>query len=442
MASSGEKGASSSTNCRSRKSFISAASTFFEENVDGHAASTPWTKIAYIIIAYFLGAGVLSLPFAASQLGYLLFGVALVLVYLASLLSARAYAACYEAHPVSRALSDVAKEAYGKRAETGTRILAYVFMTLVCVILHLTCSISLEHVAPGGCAVFYSLAVAVAIVLLLQVRDMSEIGTLSIIGVITILGVVGIIVIALPVRGGSGGGESFFVPQTHTTLLLMAIGFMDVVFSFAGQVIYIELLSEMEKPEDFSKAVFTSNTVMLCCYAVVGCLGYHIVGAKDLKSGEPVTSGVASRGSPLDRIVNALLFVHVIIAYLIEANVVARGFLLIAGKDAHTASQALWTTTTALLVGFAFLISNLVPFFSAVVAFVSAFAATLVCWCLPCLFALKLDRDCAVRLGRWEKVAMKVLIPITIIISVVGTAAAIMEMVKQGSDNAFSFCTS
>ena len=72
----------------------------------------------------------LSLPFAASQLGYLLFGVALVLVYLASLLSARAYAACYEAHPVSRALSDVAKEAYGKRAETGTRILAYVFMTL------------------------------------------------------------------------------------------------------------------------------------------------------------------------------------------------------------------------------------------------------------------------------------------------------------------------
>ena len=37
---------------------------------------------------------------------------------------------------------------------------------------------------------------------------------------------------------------------------------------------------------------------------------------------------------------------------------------------------------------------------------------------------------------------MKVLIPITIVISVVGTAAAIMEMVKQGSDNAFSFCTS
>ena len=43
----------------------------------------------------------------------------------------------------------------------------------------------------------------------------------------------------------------------------------------------------------------------------VARLRYHYVGALKLKSGEPVTSGVASRGSPLDRILNALLFVHV-----------------------------------------------------------------------------------------------------------------------------------
>lgn len=72
----------------------------------------------------------LSIPFAASQLGYLLYGIALILVYLASLLSGRAFAACYEAVPGARALSDVAKEAYGKRAETGTRVLVYVYMTL------------------------------------------------------------------------------------------------------------------------------------------------------------------------------------------------------------------------------------------------------------------------------------------------------------------------
>lgn len=146
-------------------------------------------------------------------------------------------------------------------------------MTQVLVILHLTCSISLERVAPGGCVVFYSIAVAAAMILVLQVRDMSEVGTMSIVGTITILGVVGIIVIALPVRGGTGGGENFFVPQAHTTLLLMAIAFMDIVFSFAGQIIYIELLSEMKQPKDFMKAMVSSNTVMFACYAVVGCLG-------------------------------------------------------------------------------------------------------------------------------------------------------------------------
>jgi len=105
-----------------------------------------------------------------------------------------------------------------------------------------------------------------------------------------------------------------------------------------------------------------------------------------------------------------------------------------------TVSQATWTLTTGLLVGFAFLISNLVPFFSAVTAFASALCATLACWCVPCLCALKLERDFAVSLGCGEKTAMKILIPITIVVSLVGTAASVMEMInklKQDSGTPF-----
>jgi len=213
------------------------------------------------------------------------------------------------------------------------RVFQYTYMMLVLIILHLTCAISLGRIIPGLCVVIYSVIVAAVMVVMLQVRDMSEVGSLSLICTATILLVVCIALIGLPITdAGSGGGESLGPPKAHSTILLMSVAMMDIVFSFAGQIIYIELQSEMTEPKDFIKAMTTANTTMYACYLLVGCVGYHFVGGADLKNGDPVTSEISSRGSGLDRFVNALLFVHVLIAYLIEANVVARGFFMIGAR--------------------------------------------------------------------------------------------------------------
>ena len=167
---------------------------------------------------------------------------------------------------------------------------------------------------------------------------------------------------------------------------------------------------------------------MYVCYLLVGCVGYHFVGAGDLKGGDPVTSEI-SKGSGGDRFVNALLFVHVLIAYLIEANVVARGFFLIGGKDALKVSRAAWTAMTCFLVGVAFLISNLVPFFGTITGFASAISGTIICWTLPYIFALKVGD-----LTSFEAASMKALVPVTIIIAVVGVVATVMDMINKIGD--------
>jgi len=86
----------------SQYALSSAASNFFEEVEEDHFAETSWPKISYIIVANFLGAGVLSIPFAASQLGYILFVAFLTAVYLESLLSGKAFYASFQP-PSSRA---------------------------------------------------------------------------------------------------------------------------------------------------------------------------------------------------------------------------------------------------------------------------------------------------------------------------------------------------
>ena len=83
---------------------------------------TSWVKIALIIVTNFLGAGVLSLPFAASSLGYLAFLIVLVIVFGLALLSGRSYAMVYRALPDSRAMSDVGRAAFGRRGEVAVGV--------------------------------------------------------------------------------------------------------------------------------------------------------------------------------------------------------------------------------------------------------------------------------------------------------------------------------
>ena len=81
------------------------------------------------------------------------------------------------------------------------------------------------------------------------------------------------------------------------------------------------------------------------------------------------------------------------------------------------------------LVGVAFLISNLVPFFGTITGFASAISGTIICWTLPYIFALKVGD-----LTSFEAASMKALVPVTIIIAVVGVVATVMDMINKIGD--------
>ena len=175
-------------------------------------AGTSWQKIGLIIITNFLGAGVLSLPYAASNLGYGLFLGLLVLVGLAAVLSGRAFNVAYLAVPEARVMSDVARAALGRRAESVVRCVQYGYMCGVLVIFHLTAAIALGRAVGGGCAVLLSACVAAAALSAMQARDMSIIGTLSMVGTTCIFIYIGLILVLLPLRGRVEGAEESVAP--------------------------------------------------------------------------------------------------------------------------------------------------------------------------------------------------------------------------------------
>ena len=122
----------------------------------------------------------------------------------------------------------------------------------------------------------------------------------------------------------------------------------------------------------------------------------------------PVTSEIFSKGSGGDRVVNALLFIHVLIAYLIEANVV--GIFLI-GRGWRAAEvtveqrSRIWCPSSPQ----------------------SRSRRTL--WARSSsIFALKVGD-----LSTFEATSMKALIPVTIVIVIVGVVATVMDISSRSA---------
>ena len=151
-----------------------------------------WQRITLIIIANFIGVGVLSMPHAASLLGWAPFGAFLVFMIMGSWFSGNLYAQLY-IHSGSNGrwgvLPDAAYEAFGRAGEICVRTAVYVYMFGVCVVFHLTCTGALADLFFDlpVCKPYWAAAVAGSVVIMLQVRQMRDVGIFAAVGVVTIV---------------------------------------------------------------------------------------------------------------------------------------------------------------------------------------------------------------------------------------------------------------
>lgn len=277
-----------------------------------------WTRITFVIITSFLGAGVLSLPYSLSQLAYVPFYTLLVFVSVGSIVASDCYGRLYQVCPKAKVLADVAREAFGRRGEQICRCAVMIYLGGIITIFQLTCTISLQEMIGGGCQAYLGLIVALLAFSALQARSMHDLSFISVIGSVAIIVPCIMLLIAIPLRGQRKHASSDIFWASSSTIVRKAVGAMDLSFAYAGQVIFIELQNGMAKPKDFMKSVYSSSAVMTLTYAIVAAVGYHFVGQHDLRDGEPISTKLA-KGSPMLRAINAFVLLHILIAYAVRS---------------------------------------------------------------------------------------------------------------------------
>lgn len=161
-------------------------------------------------------------------------------------------------------------------------------------------------------------------------------------------------------------------------------------------------------------------------YMVAGGVGYAYIGTAVLINGDPLTSDLAP--GPALKTVNSFLAVHVMIAYVIEGNVLARGILKMLGMDKTVTGNGAkdrltWLAVTAAIVFGAFTLSNLVPFFSDLMGLLGAMCSILLSYTIPFAASLFL-----LPMGERERCFVRSFIPFSLLVALLGTICSVADI--------------
>eukprot|EP00051_Salpingoeca_urceolata_P006026 m.80107 g.80107 ORF g.80107 m.80107 type:complete len:440 (+) comp14651_c0_seq3:303-1622(+) len=317
--------------------------------------TTTWVSSASLIVANMLGAGVLGLPFAVKGMGWA--GAVVVLVFmtcmsifgglqLGSLRGNDSSVTTYAA--LARRC---ASKCWGPRAAKTwsyfVSTIGYTYILGTCTIYLITMKISVMEVLqkcekphPGlllvqatnttntcsssGCSskgvadlhdLVWLFIVCALVYPLTYLRSLADAAWVSYVGVATIV-VVNSVILVYCVIDATHHKHHSSAPSEHRTFEDFINGLTQLAFAYGGHVLMVEIQSVMRTPTEFSKSVYLSQLVMFANYAIIGLVGYAAYG-DDVKS--PITLNLPDNA--LRAFTNVCLFVHVMMAYAINSQV-------------------------------------------------------------------------------------------------------------------------
>ena len=165
----------------------------------------------------------------------------------------------------------------------------------------------------------------------------------------------------------------------------------SIVFTFQGQSIFMELMSEMKNPKEFPKSCNVAYMVMGVIYTIITIVAYGVAGenvARFLPDG--ISPGVAKTT------VGVLVAFHIIVAYVIaiqpfhvwvHSTVFPETLYVSSNKG-----KIHWLTITVGYIIVAWVLANIIPFFEDLQGLIGALLGAPIVFGWPSLYYLLANR--------------------------------------------------
>jgi hypothetical protein len=279
-----------------------------------------------------------------------------------------------------------------------------------------------------------------SVVLLLQARTRSLDGCQSL-----MYFNVAVIVVCLIVPLSAFGQETILVTRPPTsrvmaveslTLMGFLAGINIMTFNFTIQFMAVEIVAEMRDQDKFPKALVNLAFPFLAAiFLVAGVAGYYFLG--DQHKGLFINSMKLGWAS---RVTSACLVVFVLVTYLVKSIVLCKNIHCWFDKEGASSDTRkawfTWNVIALITFALAWLVSQMVPFFTPFVELLGATLAPLCCMVLPVIMYVKWYHDfhrndtvSTVQKAEWVLIALEVVL--ALIVMSVGTMEA-LETILAG----------
>lgn len=306
----------------------------FEVELGSGLEGMEWMQACVLISADMLGTGVLGVPGALHSLGWIAGITLLVAFYPLNLYTGLLLERLRRLAPSAVALADIAEATLGRIPSmlAWAGVFTYLQFLLANYVIVLGTSLQAAFAGDDGWKMSNSTAWGMSCVTLLLTNQIRTLKNCTAICIVSGISMVAAIILCLwsvlslhgcPDASSHGGGTSHAKSAFVVWVIMDACAtFTD---AFAGQCLFLEMMSEMREPKHFALALHVAMPVVLGIYIAVGSL---IVAECGENTPDFVLDAVPG-GTIISRVVGALIFAHTIVSYTLNQQVLCRGMHLL-----------------------------------------------------------------------------------------------------------------
>ncbi|GAA5866471.1 hypothetical protein JCM8547_000635 [Rhodosporidiobolus lusitaniae] len=357
-----------------------------------HWKSMGWIRAGFVALAESIALGTLSFPSIFMRVG-VVGGVVLCVAYGSiAYLTAVVMVDFKLRHPQVMNYADAGQIIFG---QWGFYVLgAGMFLKSIglCASHVLVGKQALNYFSDNAtCSIVFAMVVAVASILMSVQRTWGGLTGMSIVSVSSILIAAFITVVGVAVQDPTrleknGVPVQWKAVNTDATLIDVIGALTNVMFAYGGNMACFSFLAEMRRPVDFKKSFLLNQVVSTVVYLLVGSIVY-------VYAGQYTTSpAFGSLGHTLRMTAYAIAFPCIMISGVLGGNVGAKWVYLTAFRSRPEIlnsngwrSWSWWMLIITSMWVAAFVLAELIPFFSSLLSIISSLFST---WFIAGLGAL------------------------------------------------------
>lgn len=358
-----------------------------------------WKRLAIVLIVEAIALGSLSIPSTFAQLGMVAGVLCTVGLGLIAIYTSYVIGQVKIKYPEVSNYADAGKLMWGRVGYEIVTVMLFLLLTFLTASHCLTGTIAFQVITESKiCGVIFGVVSAIILLALAVPPSFTEMAILGYVDFASIILAIGACIITAGVET-HGGREIMWSawPQENVSFTTAFIAVTNIVFAYSFALCQFSFMDEMHTPKDFVKSIWALGLSEIFIYTITGALLYAFIGP-GIES-----PAILSISDTMSRVAFGIALPVIFISGSINTVVAGRlvhGRIFKNSTIRYVNSPAGWATWLGVITVvtiLAFVIAEVIPFFSDLLSIISALFVSAFTFYFPAVMWFMLVRE-----GSWK----------------------------------------